>query len=103
MSTQAQPSATVPEQPWHAAFPEPQASPKPMTRSEVLQVLKQGNEGAKLVLVDLRRTDYEVSPDAECFHTALKARILIILAGRYRKRLYQSTCSKSPPDYSLAL
>jgi hypothetical protein len=31
-----------------------------LNTNEVLGLLKEGNEGAKLVLADLRRTDYEV-------------------------------------------
>lgn len=49
------------EQPWYAAFPQAESEPKAITRSEVLDLLKQGNNGRLSVLVDLRRTDYEVS------------------------------------------
>lgn len=66
MSSQAKPSATTlacngkPEQPWYAAYPEARSRPTPISCNEVLGLLKEGNEGAKLVLADLRRTDYEV-------------------------------------------
>lgn len=67
MSSQAKPSASTlacngkPEQPWYAAYPEARSRPTPISCTEVLGLLKEGNEGAKVVLVDLRRTDYEVS------------------------------------------
>jgi hypothetical protein len=48
------------EQPWYAAYPQAKADPEPINRSEVLQLLKQGKEDKDSVLVDLRRTDYEV-------------------------------------------
>ena len=60
MTAQAPSSATVSEQPWYAAYPQAQSKPEPIIRSEVLELLKQGKEGKKLVLIDLRRTDYEV-------------------------------------------
>lgn len=65
MSAQIMPSATAsagndPEKPWHAAYPEASSKPTSISCDEVLCLLKEGNDGAKLVLVDLRRTDYEV-------------------------------------------
>ena len=60
MAAQAPSSATVSEQPWYAAYPQAQSKPEPISCSKVLELLKQGKEGEKLVLVDLRRTDYEV-------------------------------------------
>lgn len=64
-SAQIMPSATSeaandPEQPWYAAYPEANSRPTPISCSEVLDLLKKANDGTRLVLVDLRRTDYEV-------------------------------------------
>ncbi|MCJ1367173.1 hypothetical protein MMC16_006305 [Acarospora aff. strigata] len=59
------PSSTAPvpkpEQPWHAAYPTPRNSdPRAVTRSEILQWLKDGQvPGQDFVLVDLRRADHE--------------------------------------------
>ena len=60
MTAQVPSSTTVSEEPWYAAYPQAQSKPEPIIRSEVLELLKQGEEREKLVLVDLRRTDYEV-------------------------------------------
>lgn len=60
MAAGAPSSAMVSEQPWYAAYPQAQSKPEPISCSKVLELLKQGKEGEKLVLVDLRRTDYEV-------------------------------------------
>jgi hypothetical protein len=60
MTTQVPLSATAAEQPWHAAYPEAQSKPAPISRSEVLELLQNGKEEERFVLVDLRRTDYEV-------------------------------------------
>lgn len=58
MTTQVPPSAT--ELPWYAAYPEAQSKPAPISRSEVLELLQNGKHEERFVLVDLRRTDYEV-------------------------------------------
>lgn len=49
------------EQPWYAAYPPPRSEPQEITRHEMLRLLK-GNttKESAFVLVDLRRTDYEV-------------------------------------------
>jgi arsenical-resistance protein 2 len=47
--------------PWYAAYPIPRTSPVSISRQELLQLLKDGNKlGKDVVLVDLRRTDFEV-------------------------------------------
>jgi arsenical-resistance protein 2 len=50
--------------PWHAAYPAPEAEPVDISREDVLELLKASNDetgsGKNFVLVDLRRTDYEV-------------------------------------------
>lgn len=62
MTTKASPPATGPEQPWHAAYPEPRSNPESIERSKVLELLKEGKQSERFVLVDLRRTDHEVRP-----------------------------------------
>ncbi|KAL1582117.1 hypothetical protein WHR41_09152 [Cladosporium halotolerans] len=52
-------AANDPEKPWYAAYPEANSRPTPISCSEVLDLLKKANDGTRLVLVDLRRTDYE--------------------------------------------
>ncbi|KAF1822650.1 arsenate reductase [Dissoconium aciculare CBS 342.82] len=59
MAAQATSSADSAEQPWYAAYPQAQSKPHSIARSQVLELLKQGTEGHKAVLVDLRRTDFE--------------------------------------------
>ena len=49
------------ERPWYAAYPAPQTSAPSITRETLLSWIKDGKRpGKDLVLVDLRRTDYEV-------------------------------------------
>lgn len=48
------------EEPWYAAYPEARSTPTPISRAEVLDLLKQSSQVADLVLVDLRRTDFVV-------------------------------------------
>jgi arsenical-resistance protein 2 len=48
--------------PWHAAYPVPRALAGSISRLELLGWFKEGKEiGKAFVLVDLRRTDFEVS------------------------------------------
>ncbi len=48
--------------PWHAGYPKPKnQSPATVTRQEILGMLRAAEKPQKdLVLIDLRRTDYEV-------------------------------------------
>lgn len=57
------------EQPWHAAFPTPRnTTPKSISREELLQCLKEGQQpGKDFLLVDLRRADFEVSCSSVLF------------------------------------
>ncbi|TKA58243.1 hypothetical protein B0A49_06386 [Cryomyces minteri] len=48
------------ETPWHAAFPKPTITAPLMPRNRVLQILSLRGVGA-MVLIDVRRTDYEGS------------------------------------------
>ena len=52
-----------PELPWYAAYPPPRHSTYPsISRVEVLQLFRDGKEvGRDFILIDLRRTDYEVN------------------------------------------
>jgi arsenical-resistance protein 2 len=59
-----------PEQPWYASYPEASSRPTPISCAELLGLLKEGNEGVKLVLVDLRRTDFEVCQRRICASNA---------------------------------
>lgn len=48
--------------PWHAAYPAPKATPNTLPRQELLQWFREGKQaGRDFVLVDVRRTDFEVS------------------------------------------
>lgn len=51
------------EIPWHAAYPAPRnTNPDSVSRQDLLQWLEAGQESGKdFLLVDLRRTDHEVS------------------------------------------
>lgn len=47
--------------PWHAAYPAPKATPSALPRQELLQWFREGKQAGKdFVLVDVRRTDFEV-------------------------------------------
>lgn len=50
------------ETPWYAAYPEPRSTDlKRITREDLLRRMKNGEKsGQKFVLVDVRRTDFEV-------------------------------------------
>lgn len=53
--------STQEEQPWHAAYPAPRNTADTLPRYELLQWLRDGKQpGKDFVLVDLRRTDFEV-------------------------------------------
>lgn len=50
------------EAPWHAAYPPPRNTPASLSREELLEWLQNGKTpGQDFILVDLRRTDFEVS------------------------------------------
>lgn len=49
------------EKPWYAAYPAPRATASVITRETILSWISNGKVvGRDLVLVDLRRMDYEV-------------------------------------------
>lgn len=103
MTTQVTPSATAAEQPWYAAYPEAQSKPDPISRSKVLELLHHGKDDEKFVLVDLRRTDYEVRPCGPVESAFPGAWILTRVVGRHHQGLHQPACSKPVPNDSLAV
>jgi hypothetical protein len=53
----------VVEKPWHAAYPAPKTTAAVITRETLLSWMLEGKVAGKdFVLVDLRRTDFEVRP-----------------------------------------
>jgi arsenical-resistance protein 2 len=48
------------QQPWHAAFPAPVSKAAFVTREETLQLFSSKTPGKDFILVDVRRTDFEV-------------------------------------------
>lgn len=49
------------ELPWHAAYPAPRGAAPSISREELVQWIRDGKQAGKdFILVDLRRTDYEV-------------------------------------------
>jgi len=53
----------VVEKPWHAAYPAPKTTAAVITRESLLSWMLEGKVAGKdFVLVDLRRTDFEVRP-----------------------------------------
>jgi hypothetical protein len=65
--------AEVAEVPWHAAFPNPKTVAGAISRDEVLQWLQQAKPD--FVLIDLRRTDCEVSAFPSNFSSCFCSRI----------------------------
>ncbi|THX99845.1 hypothetical protein D6D03_06889 [Aureobasidium pullulans] len=48
--------------PWYAGYPEARSSPATITRSDLLNMIEAGKKpGVDYILIDLRRTDHEVS------------------------------------------
>ena len=53
----------IAEKPWHAAYPAPKTTAAVITRESLLSWMLEGKVAGKdFVLVDLRRTDFEVRP-----------------------------------------
>jgi len=73
MADSSNPSSTA----WYTALPEPRnTSPKHITRAELLQRLQGGQRpGVDFLLIDLRRTDHEVSRGA--YHSPIMFRVLV--------------------------
>jgi len=50
------------EKSWHSAFPEPASQPITLSRDDLKHMIERGKiPGKDFLLIDLRRTDYEVS------------------------------------------
>jgi hypothetical protein len=70
------PSVSEPavEKPWHAAYPAPKTIAAVITRESLLSWMLEGKiAGKDFVLVDLRRTDFEVRPNVNILIIALFA------------------------------
>lgn len=79
MTTQPQ-SQNQPERPWYEAYPAPRNVAASVTREEVLQWFRDGRRpGTDFVLVDLRRTDFEVCiPILACIMGSSGRNIMIL-------------------------
>ena len=73
MADSSNPSSTV----WYTSFSAPRnTSPKHITRAELLQRLQGGQRpGVDFLLIDLRRTDHEVSTGP--YHRPMMFRVLV--------------------------
>jgi hypothetical protein len=92
------------EQPWYAAYPQAKSSPEAISRSDVLRLLKQSNKA--IVLVDLRRTDYEVRRYVHlhsCIHGQSCVCMFIRIAGRNHNDFNQPPGPKPLPDHPIAV
>lgn len=52
--------ASATEAPWHAAFPKPKAQAEFISREDTLALFSSAKPGKDFILVDVRRTDFEV-------------------------------------------
>jgi arsenical-resistance protein 2 len=50
------------EQPWHSAFPTPSFDSKRITAAELVAIMEEKVAGKDYIVVDVRRTDFEVTP-----------------------------------------
>lgn len=94
------------EQPWYAAYPQAKSNPETISRSEVLHLLKQSKQDVNAVLVDLRRTDYEVYRCLHlhsCIHDRPCVCILIHIVGRHHNDFHQPPSPKPVPDNPIAV
>jgi hypothetical protein len=54
------------EVPWHAAYPAPRTAVSSLPRQEILRWFQSGRKvGKDFVLIDVRRTDFEVYTDVK--------------------------------------
>ena len=94
------------EEPWHAAYPAPKTTAPGIKRENILSWMKEGRFPADdIVLVDLRRTDYEASCrivlPVSLFEQSASCRSIdqfqnlkvLILVGWYNPRINQSSGS----------
>jgi len=112
----ATPSTAPAKEPaWHASLPAPRNStPDSISRDELLEMFSKKDRSVKdFVLVDLRRTDYEVRASSLFSPPSSKLQSLehnmlmptdeltyLCTTGRYNPRLYQPTCAISVPYHS---
>lgn len=95
MSSKPSDQRPATDTPWHSAYPQPKnQSPATVTRQKVLRMLQAAEEPRKdLVLVDLRRTDYEVSqPSINC-------RRVIWFLKSSRTKVHREEASAVPSTY----
>jgi hypothetical protein len=99
------------DKPWYAAYPVPQTSASSITRESLLSWIKDGKRAGKdFVLVDLRRTDYEVClwlfiPRSHNYaqkQVLLQPDLLCFLGWNY-PRVNQSSCAVSSSYHSVAI
>lgn len=94
------------EQPWYAAYPPARSNPESISRSALLQLLKQSSEDERFVLVDLRRTDHEVRRRwIENLYpwSCWPIHVLIRIAGWNHNGLHQPPSPKSLSDNPIAV
>lgn len=94
------------EQPWYAAYPPVRSKPESISRSALLQLLKQSSEDERFVLVDLRRTDHEVRLrriDSPYPWPCWPIHILIRIAGWNHNDLHQPPSPKPLSDDPVAV
>jgi hypothetical protein len=53
------------QQPWHSAFPTPSFDSKRISAAELVTIMKEKVSGEDYIIVDVRRTDFEVRDDLE--------------------------------------
>lgn len=86
--------------PWHAAYPPPRnKTPAVIMRQDVLEMIKNSNNiaGRNYVLVDLRRTDHEVSSQRVVSRAATNLPFLPSRAVRFAGLLIYRHRASTPP------
>ncbi|KAM0709326.1 hypothetical protein Q7P35_003364 [Cladosporium inversicolor] len=89
-------------QPWYAAYPPAKSTPESISRSAMLQLLKQSREDEKIVLVDLRRTDHEggtivtsINLPAQSLYPTIPSLYALFHAAGVRKVIWYCGSSRS--------
>lgn len=99
--------STPKEVPWHAAYPAPKSVVAALPRHELLQWFRDGKKAGKdFVLVDVRRTDFEVCIDFDLMDDLWVARVNVLYQiktnmiglGWHHSWLYQSASTQSLPN-----
>jgi len=83
--------------PWYAAFPPPVSKPDFITREETRKLFETKTVGKDFILVDVRRTDFEVCPSSSvhCTSAVIDAGIS---AGWHDQTLHQPSSALALPD-----